>query len=207
MEYYISESRLKLREYGRNVQSMIEYAKTLEDKEFKTAVVHEIVRIMSNLKPSIKDIPDYKQKLWDYIYLVADYDLDVDSPYPVPTRESKETIIEEHMPYYKGRPRYRQYGKNLELMIEEAIKMEDEEKKKTYINQIANTMRLFLRNQDKDIGETVIVEHIRDLSDGRLEVNPDELVMHKLPPMPQQQKNNRNNKRGRHGKNNRRKKH
>ena len=210
MRYKVSETPLRLREYGRNIQGMVEFAKSIEDRERRTLVAHEIVRIMSNLNPNVKEIPDYKQKLWDHIHMIANYQLDVDCPYPVPDPELEEEARKKRMPYYKGRPRYRQYGWNIQLMVQKAAEMEDGPEKTQYINTIANTMQLFLRNLDREsTPESVIAEHIRDLSSGKLQVNGEDLTMVKLPVNFHQNANNQKNhryngKRNRGGKRKRR---
>ena len=76
MRYNISETPLRLKEYGRNIQGMVEYANSIEDRNLRTEVAHEIIRIMSNLNPNLKEIPDYKQKLWDHIHMISDYTLE-----------------------------------------------------------------------------------------------------------------------------------
>ncbi|MCI4666740.1 MAG: DUF4290 domain-containing protein [Bacteroidia bacterium] len=181
MEYSISEHPLKLREFGRNIQSMVEYAKTIEDKEMRTRIAHEIIRIMGNLNPSLRENPDYKQKLWDAIHVIGDYSLDIESPFPVPLRPEEEAP-KERMGYFRLKPRYRQYGVNVQLMIEKALEMEDGEFKSAYLNLIANTMKQFLRNMDRETTpESVIAEHMRDLSKGRLVVSGEDLTINKAP--------------------------
>lgn len=210
MKYSISEAPLRLREYGRNIQSLVEYMKTIEDREVRSETAHEIIRIMSNLNPSLREIPDYKQKLWDHIYMIAEYDLDVDAPYLAPEKPDPEEIKKKRLAYPKGKPKYRRYGWNVQLMIDEATKMEDGPIKWEYINIIANTMKMFLRNMDREsTPEAVLAEHIRDLSNGQLEVRGEDLVIYKAPPshhhQQKNQKNNRNNnKRGRKNKRGRR---
>ena len=181
MKYKISENQLKLREYGRNVQQMVEYARTIEDREKRSQVAHEIVRIMNSLNPAPKDSEDYRRKLWDHLFLIAEYDLDIEAPYPIPQKGEVLPRPSEPMGYYRGRPRFRQYGKNVELMIEKCLKMEDEEKQKAYINLIGNTMLQFMRNIDRgSTPESVIAQHINELSDHRLKVNPDDLRLIKI---------------------------
>lgn len=210
MKYSISEAPLRLREYGRNIQALVEYAKTIEDKEQRSQTAHEIVRIMSNLNPALREIPDYKQKLWDHIFMIAEYDFDVDAPYPAPLPPDVEKETEKRLEYPRGVPRYRRYGWNVQLMIDEATRMEDGPIKDEYINIIANTMKMFLRNMDREsTPESVLAEHIRDMSNGKLEVRGEDLIIHKPHPnhiqhqqQQQQQKNNKNNR----GKNNRNRK-
>ena len=208
MKYKISDSPLRLREYGRNIQSMVEYARNIKDREERTKVAHEIVRIMSHLNPSLKDIPDYKQKLWDHLRLISHDDLDVDYPYPPPPDSAMNS--KKRMEYYRGRPRYRQYGWNTQLMVKAASEMEDGPEKSAFINMIANTMNMFLKSMNRDsIPESVIAEHIRDLSNGKLDVRGEDLTLLKVTANFQNQPNNQKNhrsssKRNRGGKRKRR---
>ncbi|MEM6262231.1 MAG: DUF4290 domain-containing protein [Bacteroidota bacterium] len=182
MKYNISDTPLRLREYGRNVQSMVEYAKTVEDREHRTRVSHAIVQIMSNLLPSIRQEPDYKQKLWDHLHLISNFELDVDCPYPIPPKEIFENKPTERIPYYKGSVRYRQYGLNTQMMIRKAAEMEDGPEKKAYINVIANAMKQFIRNTElyKDNGiEDIIVNHMREISRGKIDLKPTDIRLTK----------------------------
>jgi len=208
MKYSISDAPLRLREYGRNIQSLVEYAKTIEDQELRTQTAHEIVRIMSNLNPALREIPDYKQKLWDHIFMIAEYDFEVDSPYPAPEPPDIEKERQKRLEYPRGVPKYRRYGWNVQLMIDEATRMEEGPIKQEYINIIANTMKMFLRNMDREsTPESVLAEHMRDMSNGQLEVRGEDLTIHKASPNThshhqQHQKSQKNNR----GKNNRNRK-
>ncbi len=181
MKYYISDTPLKLREFGRNVQSMIEYAKTIEDKEKRTKIAHQIIRIMIDLNPSLKENADYEQKLWDALHVMADFELDVEAPFEVPDPEIVNKHKSEHMGYYRQRPRYRQYGKSVELMIQKAMTFEEGPKRTAYINMIASTMKQFLRNANKEnTPDEVIAEHIRELSSNEINVKAEDLVFHRI---------------------------
>ena len=182
MKYSISDTPLKLKEYGRNIQSMVEYARTIENREKRSKLAHEIVRIMSNLYPQLKEIPDYKVKLWDHIFLISDFELDVDSPYPMPKPEEVRSKPTKRMEYYDGRPRFRQYGWNVQLMINEAIEMPEGPDKKAYVNLIANTMKTFLRSMDRETTpEEVVADHINEISKGKLQIDGRELTFSKTP--------------------------
>ena len=183
MRYRISEAPLRLKAYGRNIQSMVDYAKQIENREDRTRIAYEIVRIMSNLNPSIRDTPDYEQKLWDHLFMVSEFTLDVDSPFPMPDPEELERLKSKRLKYSKNPPRFRQYGVNTQLMIKKAVEMPDGPQKKAYINIIANTMKQFLTNTNRDNApEDVLALHIEEISKGQLKVNADELVFHKFQP-------------------------
>ncbi|MEZ4829494.1 MAG: DUF4290 domain-containing protein [Bacteroidia bacterium] len=214
MKYKISAEPLKLREFGRNVQSMVNYALTIEDKEVRTRVANEIVKIMTNLNPNLKDNPDYKQKLWDALFLISENELDVESPFPKPEHTTLVLKGGKKVPYLKEKPRYRQYGNHVHMMISKAIEMEDGPFKADYINQIANTMKLFLKTMDRDNAqEEVIAEHMNEISRGRIKVQAEDLTLSRValnPPLFNQptthktpSRNNNNNNNG--GKNFKRK--
>lgn len=203
MKYSLSDTPLTLREFGRNVQGLIDHAKTIEDRDQRNAVAKEIVRIMICLNPSLKDNPDYKQKLWDSLFIISDYELDIDAPYPVPPRPD-EMVKEERMSYYQGKPKFRQYGWNVQLMINRAVEMEDGPIKDEYLNMIGNAMKQFLRNMDREsTPEAVIAEHMREMSRGKLSVQGDDLTIVKPTPPPSNYSNG-HSKKGRGKRNNKR---
>lgn len=181
MKYNISESPLKLREYGRNVQSMVEYAKKIEDRDRRSRVIKEIVRIMVNLHPEIKDQPDYEVKLWDHLFMIADFDLDIDSPFPAPDAAQVTQRPETRMTYHRPKTRFKQYGKNVELMILKAIEMEEGEIKTRYINYIATIMRQLAQQISKDAAqEVVIAAQINEISKGKFNLTPDDLTISRV---------------------------
>ncbi|MDX1906461.1 MAG: DUF4290 domain-containing protein [Bacteroidia bacterium] len=176
MQYKISDQPLRLREFGRNVQALVEHACTIGDRTERNRVANEIVKIVTWLNPQLKDIPDFKQKIWDAIVIASDFKLDIDAPYPVPSAEVFHKKPEQRMPYYKEVPRFRQYGINLEKMIAKAVEMPEGPVKSQYINMIANAMKLFLRNTDREsLPETAIMDHIRELSRGKLSVRLEDI--------------------------------
>ncbi|MDX2249087.1 MAG: DUF4290 domain-containing protein [Bacteroidia bacterium] len=181
MKYKISQEPLKLREFGRNIQSMVDYARSIDDRDTRTRVVNEIIKIMTNLNPNLKENPDYKQKLWDAVFLICENELDVDAPYPKPKNLDIFLKGGKKVPYQKGRPKYRQYGNHVHLMIGKAIEMEEGPYKADYINQIANTMKLFLKTMDRDsIQEEIIAEHMNDISGGKIRVQAEDLTLSKV---------------------------
>ncbi|MEL7529897.1 MAG: DUF4290 domain-containing protein [Bacteroidota bacterium] len=213
MKYYVSNEPLRLREYGRNVQQMIDFARTIEDRDERSAVVEEIVRIMNALNPSPKDTEDYRRKMWDHMFLMAEFDLDVEAPFPIPTKEQVIGRPTKHIGYYKGKARYRQYGQNIEKMIDNAVEMENPEKKEAYLNLIANSMMQFLRHTDRySSPEEVIAQQINELSRGKLQVKAEDLVISAKAPSPQptfprnnkSKKKNKKNRRSNSNSNNRR---
>lgn len=205
MKYYISETPLKLREYGRHVQSMIERAIITEDREQRQRLANEIIRVMVNLNPQIREFQDWRQKLWDYLFIASGGKLDVDYPFEKPDYKKLEYVRPPRMPYFHNTSRYRQYGWMVQQMVKKAVEMEPGPQRQRLINYIANTMRQVLRNMDREApSEVVVVDHIRELSQGKLIVSPEELVLHKaLPPVKPPSRhghyknNNNNNNRNR----------
>ncbi len=183
MKYHVSETPLRLREYGRNVQSMVEYLQTLEDKDVRTAVAHEIIRYMVCLKPAIKENPEYKQKLWDYLFLIAEGDLDVDAPYEVPDVTPAHHPSGVRMPYPRRKPRLKAFGINIELMIENALEMEHGPTRDAYLNTIANAVKMLTPALDKGVSvEDVVVEQISRISKGKLIIDPATIRLSKVVP-------------------------
>ena len=179
-KYHVSMEKLRIREYGRNIQNMISYCMTIEDREYRSRVAKEIVRMMVDLNPSIKDDPEYEQKLWDHLFVISDFALDVDAPYPKPSPEDTRFQKPKRMAYHRVRPRKRQYGHNIELMVEKAIEMEDSDLKSRYISLIAYTMKQFLRRNDRDaLPEEILANHINEISKGKLKVTAEDINLPK----------------------------
>lgn len=181
IKYKISDKQLDLREYGRNVQMMVAYAKTMKDDVERNVLCREIVRIMGNMNPGLKESPDYMQKLWDHFYHLAEYEIDVESEYPIPATGTIFTRPPERMAYMSGRSRFRQYGRNIELMAEKAMEMNDPHRKNALVTMILNIMKMQLKGSEKDSNAEIIVcDHLRTLSKGELDVRPEEIGFQKF---------------------------
>ena len=177
-KYHVSSEHLRIREYGRNIQNMVNYCMIIEDKEYRSRVAKEIVRMMVDLNPSIKDDPEYEQKLWDHLFTISEFKLEVEAPYPVPDPEERKFMKSKRMAYHRVRPRKRQYGHNTELMVKRAMEMEDDDKRKRYISLIAYTMKQFLRGIDKEaIPQEVLANHINEISQGKLNVKAEDIEL------------------------------
>ena len=168
MDYNTSRNKLVIPEYGRNVQKMVEYAITLEDKEKRNELANYIVRIMTQMHISAGYYGDYTHKIWDHLFIISDFNLDVDSPYPMPDREkieSKPQPIE----YSDGRIKFRTYGRNLERIIEKAIELEPGEEKEALITLIANNLKkAYLMWNSSSIDDTQIIKDLERMSGGKL---------------------------------------
>ncbi len=186
-DYNTSRKKLALPEYGRNVQNMVDLLLQIEDRETRNRAARTIVDMMGNLHPYLRDVPDFKHKLWDHLAIMADFKLDIDYPYDPP---SKEILTEKpkRVPYLQSNLKYRYYGKTIELMIKKAMEYEDGPEKDILIYQIANHMKKSYLTWNKDsVDDTLILEDLANMSRGLLKVNGIELADVKVTPAKQQQ--------------------
>lgn len=168
MDYNTSRNHLALREYGRHIQRMVEYVMTIEEPEKRQKNAQVVVETMGILNPQLKNVEDYKQKFWDHLFEISDYTLDVKSPYPIPTREEAKARPKP-LPYPKRHPRYSHLGKNLELVINKALEVEDADKKLGFANAIAYYMKLAYNNWHKElVADDVIQSEMNALTNGQL---------------------------------------
>lgn len=190
-EYNSARNHMVFSEYGRNVQRLVEYLGTIEDKEERNRKANTVIAIMGNLNPHLRDTADYKHKLWDHLFAMSNFTLDVDSPYPIPTPETINTKPET-VPYLGNLSRFRFYGRNVQSMLQNAAAMEDGEEKEYFVNMIASFMRNSSKNwNDENLGPEAIAEHIEVLSEGQLKLNADDLTLSEVARY--QNNNNRNN--------------
>ncbi|MCD2259711.1 DUF4290 domain-containing protein [Psychroserpens luteolus] len=168
LEYNTEREHLIIPEYGRHLQKMINYAKDLPTKEERNKVAKSIINVMGNLQPHLRDVPDFQHKLWDQLFIMSDFKLDADSPYPKP---SKEELSEnpEPLKYPQNHPKYRFYGNNIKTMIDVANTWEEGELKEALVYTIANHMKKCFLNWNKDtVEDDVIFEHLFELSGGKI---------------------------------------
>ncbi len=175
LEYNTEREHLIIPEYGRHLQKMINYAKARETKEERNKVTKAIISVMGNLQPHLRDVPDFHHKLWDQLFIMADFELDVESPYGMPSREVIEARPEP-LKYPQNHPKYRFYGNNIKTMIDVANTWEDGELKEALTYTIANHMKKCFLNWNKDtVEDDVILKHLFELSDGKINLqNSDE---------------------------------
>ena len=172
-DYNTQREHLIIREYGRHVQSMVEYTVSVEDREKRNQMAQAIIELMGQMNPGLRNVDEFRHKLWDHLYIISDRKLDVDSPYPKP---DMEVILRKpgHIGYPHQKIRLKHYGKNVERLIEKAISMEDEEKKKAFTECIGNYMKLVHRNWNKEnANDELIKSDIVALSDGNLRLDED----------------------------------
>ncbi len=179
MEYNTQRPHMKIPEYGRNIHKMVNYCLTVEDAELRSKVARSIVKVMEQIHAanSKQTNGDIKQKLWDHLFIMSDFELDVEAPYPKPSPETFEENPEK-VPYPRKNFRYNQYGKTVELLIEKARTYSEGEEKDALTLTIANLMKRFYVKWNRDsVGNEVIVEHLKELSKGDLIVkDPSRLI-------------------------------
>ncbi len=165
MEYNSQREKLLIPEYGRNLQKMIQLITTMENRERRTRMAHVIVDIMAQIhSPQMKDTTDLRQKLWDHLHIMADFELDVDSPFPVPDREVLSKAPN-RIDYPKGAVRYNYYGRNIQLIIQKAIDMPSGPEKDALIVNIANNMKKAYLTWNRDsVDDQLIADHLEELS-------------------------------------------
>ena len=169
MEYNTTRNYLVMREYGRHIQKMIEYVKTLEDPEERQRNAHSVIELMGFLNPHLKNVEDFRHKLWDHLFLISDFKLDVTSPYPIPTRETLKAKPDP-MGYPKRYPKFSHLGKNLELVINKALKEENPDKKSGFANAVAYYMKLAYNNWHKEtVHDDAIQMELSRITENQLE--------------------------------------
>ncbi|MDW5290678.1 DUF4290 domain-containing protein [Formosa sp. PL04] len=175
IEYNTEREHLIIPEYGRHLQKMVNHAKTIEDRDDRNKEAHAIIAVMGNLQPHLRDVPDFQHKLWDQLFIIASFELDVDSPYGIPDKELLEKRPD-NLPYPQNFPKYRFYGNNIKTMIDVANTWEEGDLKDALIYSIANHMKKCFLNWNKDtVDDNVIFNHLYELSDGQINLkNADE---------------------------------
>ncbi len=175
MEYTTHNERLILPEYGRNVQRMVDYAVTIEDREERTRCAHTIIDIMGNLFPYLRDVDDFKHKLWDHIAIMSDFKLDIDFPYEIVKKEELNTRPEP-IPYNDTKIRNQHYGRHLEELIHIASDYPEGEERDHLVELIANQMKKNFLAWNKEIArDDKIFEDLRELSNGKIDYSSDSI--------------------------------
>ena len=168
MDYNTTRSKLILPEYGRHIHKMVDHILANEDRDERNRLARAVIEIMGSMNPHLRDVPDFKHKLWDHLYIMADFDIDIDSPYPKPEREK---IFEKPqiLPYPNKNIRFKHYGKILENMVIAATSFEEGQEKNLLYEILANHMKKTYLTWNRDsVTDDVIFDDIRNLSNGRL---------------------------------------
>lgn len=172
-DYNSTRPKLILAEYGRNVQNMVDYICSLPSKEERNRHAQVVIDMMGFLNPHLRDVADFKHKLWDHLHIISDFKIDVDSPYPTPERGSIHPKPE-LLGYPQHRIRYKHYGHTIEKMIERARMINDPEKKQSMTLSIANFMKMAYLTWNKDsVEDDAIIADLSELSGGELQLSPD----------------------------------
>jgi len=203
MEYNTSREKLIITEYGRNIQKMIQHAQTIDDKEERSKIAKQIVGVMAMLNPGPRDVIDFRHKLWDHLFLISNFKLDVDAPFPKPEAELL-SAKPKRFPYPQAASRNRHYGKNVELAIEKVIAMEDGQPKQMAIRDLANFMKLCYLTWNTDtVNDEQIFRDLKKISGGKIVV-ADDLTLSQVTAIVQptlkksKNKNRHKNRRHRH---------
>lgn len=179
MDYNTDRNYLGMKEYGRHVQKMVEYLLTIEDKDKRQQQTQAVIELMGFLNPHLKNVEDFRHKLWDHLFFISDFKLEVDSPYPIPTRETYK-VKPDPLPYPKRHPKYAHLGKNLEVVIDKALKEEDPEKKAGFANAIAYYMKLSYSNWHKElVHDDAIRSELNSITGGQLEFSNTPYIKHR----------------------------
>ena len=170
LEYNTVREDLIIPEYGRHIQKMINYASTRETKEERNKLANSIISVMGNLQPHLRDVADFQHKLWDQLFIMSDFKLDADSPFEKPSKEILNAKPEP-LSYPQNFPKYRFYGNNIKIMIDEAVKWDSGEMKDALVLTIANHMKKCFLNWNKDsVKDQVIFDHLYELSDTKIDI-------------------------------------
>ena len=175
MEYNTQRKKMELPEYGRSVQNMVDHALTIEDRAERQRCANTIINIMGGMFPHLRDVPDFKHKLWDHLAIMSDFKLDIDYPFEIVKKEDL-VVKPEKLEYPNGALRYRHYGRFLEGMIKKAVEVENEGEKKQLINLLAIQMKKDLNNWNKEgIEDQKIVDDLREYTNGVIDLKVEDL--------------------------------
>ena len=206
-EYNTQREPIKLKEYGRNVQKLVNYIRTIPDKDKRTEMATTLIELVKQLAPSVKEASENPQRIWDDLYIMADFNFDINNPYPVP---DPGTVFKKPRPmaYPQSKVRYKHYGKSIEKLIVEALAKEDPKEKEDAVIYLGKLMKTFHGNWNKEtIDDSVILKDIEKMSEGKLTLDlekvREENLFEKLYREKKKQRNqndrSRNDRRG-HGK-------
>jgi len=177
MEYNTERSQLVIAEYGRNIQKMIEHVTSIEDYEKRTKSAKAIVNLMAQMNPQVRENEDYMHKLWDHLHYIANFKLDVDSPYPPPDKDTFQKKPNP-IPYSDNKITFRHYGKYIEKIINKVSEMEEGEEKDYLIKAIANHLKKSYLAWNRDsVNDETIFKHLEKLSNGKLKLNEDQQLL------------------------------
>ena len=195
MQYTSELKRLVLPEYGRNVQQMVDHCMTIEDKAERTRCANTIINIMGNLFPHLRDIEDFKHKLWDHLAIMSDFKLNIDYPYEIIKKENLLTVPES-VPYQASPIKYRHYGKIMEEMLKKAESMPDGPERSALVSMLANHMKKLFYQWNKDsVEDEKILIDLREYTHGVIDLDASTYHLRDVrEPVVQQRKSKNNSK-------------
>ncbi|MFK7786670.1 MAG: DUF4290 domain-containing protein [Crocinitomicaceae bacterium] len=201
MEYNTARGKMLLPEYGRNVQNMIQHAMEIEDREERNRAAQAIIEVMGQLNPHLRDVDDYRHKLWTHLFVMSDFKLEVDSPFEIPEEESLQERPQK-VDYPKSKIRFGHFGQYTQKILEKSKSLEDEGEREYMTNSMGNFMKKqYLIHNNNAVENNVIADQLMELSQGDLKIeNPEDLVNTNillktlgLQNKPKNQKNSKNN--------------
>ena len=177
LQYNTKRTQLIIPEYGRHVQLMINQIMETRDRDERNKMAKAVIGIMGNMNPHLRDVPDFQHKLWDQLFIMSNFELDVDCPFEKPQKEVL-TQKPDRLAYPQKNPKYRFYGNNIKSMINVAVNWEEGELKNALVFSIANHMKKCFLNWNKDtVQDEVILNHLLELSDNKLKVSGEDLPL------------------------------
>lgn len=177
MQYNTQQKRMPLPEYGRSIQNMVDHALTIEDRPERQRCANTIINIMGNMFPHLRDVPDFKHKLWDHLAIMSSFKLDIDYPYEIVRKDNLDTKPET-IPYHATHIRYRHYGRTLEVLIKKACEFPEGEEKQNLTALICNHMKKDFMAWNKDtVDDRKIAEDLAEYSKGQLQMTEEILQL------------------------------
>ena len=175
MQYNTQQKRMPLPEYGRSIQNMVDHALTIEDRAERQRCANTIINIMGGMFPHLRDVPDFKHKLWDHLAIMSDFKLDIDYPFEVIPKNNLDAKPEP-VPYPCTKIRYRHYGRTLEVLIQKACEFPEGDEKQNLVALICNHMKKDYMTWNKDtVDDRKIADDLYELSGGKLQMT-DEIL-------------------------------
>ena len=201
MKYNTQEKNLPMPEYGRAVQKMVDHAITIEDRAERQRCANTIIAVMGNMYPQLRDMPDFKHKLWDHLAVMADFKLDIDYPYEVSNAEALHPTPP-RIEYPKGNIRYLHYGRCVQEMIQKACEMPEGEERMQLLRLIAAQMKKeYILWNKENVEDRKIFEDIYEYSNGQIRLDADQLNLGVYRAPSQQNQKNQKNRNGQYRKN------
>lgn len=202
MEYNTGREQIVISEYGRNIQMMIRHLMDIENRRQRTEAAYFVVSVMAQMNQQVRETNDYNHKLWDHLHIIANYELDVDGPYPKPTPEMQKKRPD-HVGYQKNNIRYGHYGQYIYDVVKKVKEMEDGPKKQAILVNIANQMKRDYLNWNRDtVNDLLILDDLYKISDGEItlpidtKLTPTNEILGKIPQQQQQQQQQKKKKGG-----------